>query len=101
MDSGWVNVSAALFSAIFVVPVLFVSGALSDRFNRKRVVMAILFLQLMVTLPLLSGLSGSTAVAMVFLGQPAVAQEAPPFWPCNGTTLGENTLACSLAYSHP
>ena len=68
VDSGWVNVSAALFSAIFVVPVLFVSGALSDRFNRKRVVMAILFLQLMVTLPLLSGLSGSTAVAIVFLG---------------------------------
>ena len=79
VDSGWANATVGLILTIFVFPVLFVSGALSDRFNRKRVVMAILALQLIVALPLASGLGGyaaavPAALAVVGLGagNPAV-----------------------------
>ena len=79
VDSGWANATVGLILTIFVFPVLFVSGALSDRFNRKRVVMAILALQLIVALPLASGLGGFAAAVPAALtvvglgaGNPAV-----------------------------
>ena len=76
-NSGWVNVSAIIFAAIFTIPGLFISGALSDRFDRKLVVMAILALLLIGTLPLLAGLGTLAAVLPIALAVVGVTAGTP------------------------
>ena len=89
---------ATLFSAILTIPCLLIIGALSDRFDRKLVVMAILAILLIGTLPLALGLGTLAGVVPVVLAVLGVTAGTPAVLALQGNTLGEDISAYSLAF---
>ena len=73
----WTNLMATLFSAILTIPCLLIIGVLSDRFDRKLVVMAILAILLIGTLPLALGLGTLAGVVPVVLAVLGVTAGTP------------------------
>ena len=73
----WTNVVATLFSAILTIPCLLIIGVLSDRFDRKLVVIAILAILLIGTLPLTLGLGTLAGVVPVVLVAVGVTAGTP------------------------